>query len=84
MLALVVAAVAFTLALSTDGAAAQSTTSTTSPPSSTQPMLPTTTNAQSMPQTGFDTAGLTGIAVSCLLIGYGVCSIGRGLSISRQ
>lgn len=82
MLALVVATIALTLLMATDVAAAQtSTTTTTAPPSSTQPMLPTTTNNSSMPQTGFDTAGLAGIAVSAILIGYGICSIGRGVRI---
>ena len=85
MLAIVTAAIALTFGLATGIAAAQtSTTTTTAPPSSTQPMLPTTTNTTTMPQTGFDTAGLAGIAVSCLLIGYGICSISRGVSFSRQ
>ena len=44
-------------------------------------MLPTTTNTSSMPQTGLDTTGLVGVAVSCLLMGYGICSIGRGVGI---
>jgi len=76
--ALLVAAIALMLLAATDVAAAQSTT-TTPPPSSTQPMLPTTTNSQSMPQTGQDSVQLVGIAVSCVLIGYGFCSIGRGV-----
>ena len=85
MLALVLAALALTLTLGTEVAAAQtSTTSTTAPPGSTQPMLPTTTDSSAIPQTGFDTAGLAGVAVSCLLIGYGICSISRGLSFSTQ
>jgi len=79
MLAIGLAAVGLLLLMATDVAAAQtSTTTTTAPPSSTQPMLPTTTNS-SMPQTGFDTAGLAGLAVSAILIGYGICSLGRGV-----
>jgi hypothetical protein len=78
LFALVVAAIVVMLLAATDVAAAQSTT-TAPPPSSTQPMLPTTTNSDSMPQTGQDSVQLVGIAVSCLLIGYGMCSIGRGV-----
>ena len=80
-LALLGMAVLFTALLATGVAAAQtSTTSTTTPPpASTQPMLPTTANTSSMPHTGLDTAQLVGIATSCLLIGYGVCSLGRGV-----
>ncbi|HEX4820547.1 MAG TPA: hypothetical protein VFV00_10095, partial [Acidimicrobiales bacterium] len=55
-------------------------TSTTTPPASTQPMLPTTSNS-SMPQTGLETGQLAGLALSAILIGYGICSIGRGVEI---
>ena len=46
-------------------------------------MLPTTTNTPAMPQTGLDSAQLAGIAVSCLLVGYGICSVSRGVRIDR-
>ena len=78
--AIVAAVIGLALVAATGIAAAQTSTTTTAPPPSTQPMLPTTTNTSSMPQTGQDSVRLVGIAVSCLLIGYGVCSVARGVS----
>lgn len=53
----------------------QASTSTTA-----APMLPVTSD-QSLPQSGTDSGRLAGLAVSAILIGWGVCSFGRGVRL---
>jgi hypothetical protein len=56
----------------------QATTSTTAPP-----MLPLTTDP-SLPQSGIDSGRLAGLAVSCMLIGWGALSFGEGVRLRRR
>jgi len=44
-------------------------------------MLPVTPES-SLPQSGTDTGMLAGLAVSAILIGWGVCSFGRGVQLT--
>jgi hypothetical protein len=57
--------------------------SATAAPSTTAPaVLPTNMNAP-LPHSGSDSARLAGLAVSCILIGWGVCSFGRGVRLAH-
>jgi hypothetical protein len=57
---------------------AQATTSTTAPA-----MLPLTSDP-SLPHSGIDSGRLAGLAVSCMLIGWGALSFGEGVRLRRR
>ena len=54
----------------------QATTTTTA-----APMLPLTPDP-ALPHSGFGSGRLAGLAVSAMLIGWGVCSFGRGVRLA--
>ncbi|HEX4822526.1 MAG TPA: hypothetical protein VFV00_20120 [Acidimicrobiales bacterium] len=66
----------FTTASSASAAGPRQATTTTAPP-----MLPVTPES-TLPTSGVDSGRLAGLAVSAILIGWGICSFGRGVRLT--